>query len=157
MEQAVRRVKGVKAIAEDLELRPILAQKTADDEIAKRASDILTWDASVPHPDIQIKVHQGHVTLSGVVEWQFQRLAAEQAVRKLGGVIGISNLITLKPKAAAPGHVHLSGGNWGGWQCNRLRPRAVLRIGAAAGGAGHVPIRGVTSFAGEAAASAFIR
>jgi osmotically-inducible protein OsmY len=102
VEQAVRRVKGVKAIAEDLELRPISAKKTADDEIAKRASDTLTWDASVPHQDIQIKVHQGHVTLSGVVEWQFQRLAAEQAVRKLGGVIGISNLITLKPKAAAP-------------------------------------------------------
>jgi osmotically-inducible protein OsmY len=102
VEQAVRRVKGVKAIAEDIEVRPVTAKKTADEDIAKRALDIMTWDSSVPHEDIQVKVQQGLVTLTGAVEWQFQRMAAELAIRKLGGVVGIANLIALKPKVAAP-------------------------------------------------------
>lgn len=101
VEQAVRRVKGVKAIAEDIEVRPATAKKTADDEIAKRALDIMAWDSSVPHESIQVKVQQGHVTLTGAVEWQYQRMAAERTIRKLGGVVGIANLITLKPKPAA--------------------------------------------------------
>jgi osmotically-inducible protein OsmY len=96
VEDAVRRVRGVKAIAEEVEVRYPDGKKTADDQIAKRALDILAWDTSVPNERIQVKVQRGWLTLTGEVDWNYQRTAAEQAVRKLGGITGISNLITLK-------------------------------------------------------------
>jgi osmotically-inducible protein OsmY len=101
VEEAVRRVKGVKAIAQGIEVRYPDSKKTADDQIAKRALDILAWDISVPNERIQVKVQHGWLTLSGEVDWNYQKTAAEHAVRKLGGITGITNLITLKatPKA----------------------------------------------------------
>jgi osmotically-inducible protein OsmY len=101
VEDTVRGVRGVKAIAEEVEVRYPDGKKTADDQIAKRALDILAWDTSVPNERIQVKVQRGWLTLTGEVDWNYQRTAAEQAVRKLGGITGISNLITLKaiPKA----------------------------------------------------------
>jgi osmotically-inducible protein OsmY len=101
VEDTVRRVRGVKAIAEEVEVRYPDGKKTADDQIARRALDILTWDVSVPNERIQVKVQRGWLTLTGEVDWNFQKTAAEQAVRKLSGITGITNLITLKaaPKA----------------------------------------------------------
>lgn len=99
-EAVVRRVKGVKAIAEEIEVRYPSDKKTADDQIAKRALDILRWSAIVPRDSIQIVVNDGWVDLSGQVKWQFERRAVEDEIRKLSGVAGVTNQITLKQQVA---------------------------------------------------------
>ena len=99
--QAVRRVKGVRAIADEIEVRFVGDRKTADDQIAKRAIDILEWDATVPRSSVQITVRHGSVTLAGDVDWYYQRNAAEDNVRKLSGVTGVINNIAIKPRIQA--------------------------------------------------------
>jgi osmotically-inducible protein OsmY len=101
-ERAAQRVRGVRAIAQEIQVRYPSDKKTSDDEIAKRAANILAWDTRVPGEVIQIKVQNGWVTLTGTVEWQYQRVAAESDIRKLSGVIGVSNEIELKPQVKAP-------------------------------------------------------
>jgi len=96
-EDAVRRVRGVRAIATEIEVRYPSDKKTADDEIARRALDILAWNATVPRNAVKITVHDGRVTLSGDVNWQFERRAAEDQVRKLTGVSAIINNVRLLP------------------------------------------------------------
>jgi len=100
-EHVVRRVKGVRAIAEEIEVRFPARKRTADDEIAKRALAIIAWDTTVPNEELQVKVQHGWITLSGEVEWHFQRTAAEYAVRKLSGVVGVTNLISVRPQIDA--------------------------------------------------------
>ena len=95
-EEAVKHVKGVKAIAQNIEVRYPNDKKTSDDEIAKRAIEILDWDVSIPSEGIQVKVQKGWITLSGEVEWHHQKLAAESAMRKLSGVMGVFNQILIK-------------------------------------------------------------
>jgi len=95
-ENAARRVRGVRAIAQEIEVRYPSDKKTADDEIAKRAVAILKWDAMSLPGAVGITVEKGWVTLSGEVGWQYQRTAAEQVVRRLSGVTGVNNNITLK-------------------------------------------------------------
>jgi osmotically-inducible protein OsmY len=99
-ERAVERVKGVRAIAENIEVRYPGHKQTADDEIAERALSIIGWNVQVPKDSVKIKVEKGRVTLEGVVDWRFQREAAESAVRQLSGVVGVSNLIEIKPNVA---------------------------------------------------------
>jgi osmotically-inducible protein OsmY len=101
VETAVKRVKGVRAIAEEIEVRYPERKHHADDEIASRALDIIAWDTALPDGTIEVKVQKGWVTLTGEVRWHFQRMAAEQAIMKLGGVVGVSNLLTIKPTASA--------------------------------------------------------
>lgn len=98
-ERAVWRVKGVKAIAQELEVRLPWDKKVNDDEIAKRALDILAWSTLVPSDSIKVLVRDGWVTLSGRVNWNYQRDAAAREVRKLTGVLGLVNNITLEPAA----------------------------------------------------------
>jgi osmotically-inducible protein OsmY len=98
---AVRRVKGVRAIAEEIEVRYPLDKKTSDDEIAQRAIDILGWDTMVPSDAIQVMVHNGWVTLTGSVDWHYQKKHAEEDVRKLSGVRGVTNTIEIKPSVQA--------------------------------------------------------
>ncbi len=100
-ERAVTRVKGVTAIAENIEIRYPAAKRTADDQIAKRVVDIINWQVSVPSDRIKVKVEKGWVTLSGEVDWHFQKVDAEKGVRRLSGVMGIANLIGLKPRVEA--------------------------------------------------------
>jgi osmotically-inducible protein OsmY len=95
-ERAARRVKGVKAIAEGLEVRLPSDKKTADDEIAGRAVDILKWRVGFPADRISIKVEKGIVTLTGDVDWQFQKTEAEAAIHHLSGVVGVVNLVQLR-------------------------------------------------------------
>jgi osmotically-inducible protein OsmY len=101
-ERAVWHVKGVKAIAQEIKVRFSNDTKHADDQIAERALNILAWDASVPKDAIRVKVQDGWVTLEGEVSWQFQRSSAEADIRKLSGVVGVSNGITIKPSVQAP-------------------------------------------------------
>jgi osmotically-inducible protein OsmY len=100
-EEAVRRVKGVRALANEIEVRYPGEKKTSDDEIAKRALNILTWNEVIPEEAIQVIVEKGWVTLRGQVAWQYQKKAAEDAVRKLTGVSGISNNVVIKPSVLA--------------------------------------------------------
>jgi osmotically-inducible protein OsmY len=102
--RAVRRVKGVKAVADDIEVHLPSDRKTADDEIAARALDLLAWDVAVPDDAIKLKVEHGVITLSGEVEWAYQRAEAEYDVRKLGGVKAVINDIRVRPQAS-PGAV----------------------------------------------------
>jgi osmotically-inducible protein OsmY len=97
-ERAAWRVKGVKGVAQEIKVRFSSDKKVADDEIAQRAINILAWNVSVPHDAVRVKVENGWVTLSGVVNWNYQRLAAESDMHKLSGVIGVVNLVTLAPE-----------------------------------------------------------
>jgi osmotically-inducible protein OsmY len=94
-ERTVERVEGVRGVANELEVR--LAGEVTDTDIAKAAVDALSRDITVPSDQVKVKVDKGWVTLTGEVNWDFQRRAAERAVRNLSGVRGLSNLITVKP------------------------------------------------------------
>jgi osmotically-inducible protein OsmY len=95
--KAARRIKGVRGLADEIEVRYGADKKTSDDEIAKRALAILNWDTMVPSAQLQVMVRDGWVTLSGDVDWQYQRRSAEQDIRKLSGVRGVTNSISIKP------------------------------------------------------------
>lgn len=100
-ERAAQRVKGVHGIAQEIEVRTPAGKKKADDEIAAQAVSIITWDTTIPNEVVKVKVESGWITLTGKVDWQFQKMAAEQAVRKLSGVVGVTNLIEIKSRVQA--------------------------------------------------------
>jgi osmotically-inducible protein OsmY len=95
---AVRRVKGVHGIADEIEVRHSSDEETSDDEIAKRAIDVL-WDSVVPSNAIQVTVRDGLVTLTGKVNWHYQKSSAERDIRKLSGVRSVVNNIEIEPHA----------------------------------------------------------
>jgi osmotically-inducible protein OsmY len=97
-EKATRRVKDVKAVAEELEVRLPYAIKHGDEDIASAAVTRLKWDSSVPIDAVKAKVEKGWVTLTGEVDWRYQHDAAADDVRGLWGVVGVSNDITIKPR-----------------------------------------------------------
>jgi osmotically-inducible protein OsmY len=96
-ETAVRRVKGVKAVAEEIEVRLPYATKRSDEEIAAAAIGRFEWDVSIPRDTIKVTVDKGWVTLTGEVDWHYQKDAASMDVRALFGVVGVSNQVTIKP------------------------------------------------------------
>src|SRR3954468_6959026 len=99
-ERAAKRVHGVKALANELEVRlPGSGQRT-DVDIAAAAVRALESNLSVPADKIKVTVSKGWVKLEGEVEWQYQKNAAEHAVRDLTGVIGVINQITIKPRVS---------------------------------------------------------
>jgi osmotically-inducible protein OsmY len=97
-EQVAKRVYGVRAVADDIEVRLDDRGRRTDPDIARAALEALTRDWSVPDEKIQVTVEKGWLTLEGSVDWQYQRHAAAHAVRHLTGVLGISNLISIAPK-----------------------------------------------------------
>jgi osmotically-inducible protein OsmY len=96
-EAAARRVRGVRGLANEIEVRYPGHAPNADDEIAQRALNMLGWNVSVPANAVQVTVQDGWVTLRGEVQWQYQRTAAADAVSGLSGITGIVNNITIKP------------------------------------------------------------
>ena len=100
-ERAAARVKGVKAVAEEIEVKLPYDVRRGDENIAGAAIERLAWDATVPPDAVEVRVEKGWVTLNGEVDWQFQKEAAAQAVRTLIGVVGVSNLIEIKPTVNA--------------------------------------------------------
>ncbi len=94
-ERVAGRVKGVKAVADELAVKLPAGSERADPDLARAALDALQWNISVPHDRIQVKVEKGWLTLEGQVDWYYQKQAAERAVRYLRGVRGVFNLITL--------------------------------------------------------------
>jgi osmotically-inducible protein OsmY len=96
-EQAVKCVKGVHGIAQEIEVRLPSEKKLADDEIAARAVQIISWYGTIPEGQILVSVNRGWVTLTGNVGRYFQKAAAEHAVHKLTGVTGVTNDIEVVP------------------------------------------------------------
>ena len=96
-ERAAARVFGVKAVAEKIEVRLPGTFKRSDEEIGEAAANALEWNVSVPYERIKLQVEQGVVTLTGDVDWWYQKDAAERAVRRLKGVVQVRNYIMIKP------------------------------------------------------------
>jgi osmotically-inducible protein OsmY len=95
-EDAAKRVKGVRSVAEDLTVKVPGFHKRTDSEIAVAAQSALQWDVWVPK-DVTLTVRQGRITLRGQVEWKYQSDSAVNAVRNLPGVVAVANEITIKP------------------------------------------------------------
>lgn len=100
-EKAAARVKGVKAVAEKIEVHLLSSMIRSDEDIARAVIDRLAWEVTVPADAVKVQVEHGWVTLTGEVPWHFQKRAAERNVRGLFGVIGIINQVTIKPRADA--------------------------------------------------------
>jgi len=95
-ERAAERVKGVTALVSELDVHlPTSVQRT-DEDIAQAAVNGINWSPSIPADGVTVQVSKGWVTLNGAVNWQFQRDAAEDVVRQLAGIRGVSNLVSLK-------------------------------------------------------------
>lgn len=95
---AALRVRGVKAVAEEIEVKLPFDVKRSDEDIARAAIDRLAWDSTLPKDAIKVTVQNGWVTLTGEVGWHFEHDLAAQEVRRLWGVVGVSNLIKLTPR-----------------------------------------------------------
>jgi osmotically-inducible protein OsmY len=100
-EAAARRVNGVKAIAEEISVELPFDRRRTDEDIAAAVVNRLDWDAAILPDTITAQVQDGWVSLSGAVDWNFQKDAAALAVLPLLGVVGLSNQITIKPRANA--------------------------------------------------------
>lgn len=100
-EVATLRIKDVKAVAEEIEVRLPYSVKHGDSEIAEAAVNRLAWDVSIPKDAVKVTVNKGWVTLTGHVHWRYQHDAASDAVRTLWGVTGVSNHIAVEPAANA--------------------------------------------------------
>ena len=94
--RATERVSGVKAIAVELDVIPSGVHQRSDTEIALAVEHALGWNTSVPQDRVKVAVEKGWVTLTGELDWNFQRHAVERMVRPLKGVVGITDNIQLK-------------------------------------------------------------
>lgn len=104
IERAVQRVEGVRALAVELDVKLAPSHHRSDTEIAEAAESAFAWHALIPHERLRVKVEKGWVTLNGELDWDYQRSAAEKAVRQLTGVVGVTNHIKLRP-VVTPGDV----------------------------------------------------
>ncbi|HCU11210.1 MAG TPA: ornithine aminotransferase [Gemmatimonadetes bacterium] len=100
-ERTAERVGGVKAVADEIKVKLPGAHQRSDTDIAHAAVNALRWDVQVPDDRIKATIEDGWIALEGDVEWQYQKWAAEGAVRNLTGVKGVTNLIAVKPKKAS--------------------------------------------------------
>jgi osmotically-inducible protein OsmY len=100
-ERAVRRVSGVRGIALELDVKLAPGHRRSDSEIAQAATHALGYSSLVPADQVKIEVEKGWVTLTGNVGWSYQSASAEQAVRPLLGVVGLSNHIVITPQVSS--------------------------------------------------------
>src|SRR5262249_30693084 len=97
-ERAGQRVRGVRAVANDVEVRLPSTAERSDADVAAASTRALEWDALVPTDRIDVTVSKGWIALRGEVEWEYQRRAAERAIRGLSGVRGVTNMISVRPR-----------------------------------------------------------
>lgn len=98
-ERSAHRLRGVRAVANDIEVRLTGTAERTDADIALAATRGLEWDSFVPIDRIDVTVANGWVMLRGEVEWEYQKRAAERTVRRLTGVRGVTNLVAVRPRA----------------------------------------------------------
>lgn len=99
-ERAAKRIHGVKAVANELDVKLPGSSRRTDEDIAAACVNALKSNLSVPHDKIKVIVNNGFVKLEGEVEWQYQKDEAERSVRHLSGVTAVSNGITVKPRVS---------------------------------------------------------
>jgi len=99
-ERAVQRVSGVKALAVEIDVILPSSSKRNDADIARAAENLLDWTSNAPKDRIKIMVEGGWVTLSGEIDWEYQRQSIAGSIRHLMGVVGVSDQITIKPQAS---------------------------------------------------------
>jgi len=99
-ESAAAKVAGVKAVAEDIEVKTAGSLRKNDTEIAEAVANALKWNSTVDEERIKVKVDDGWVTLEGETEWEYQKNSAQSAVAYLVGVRGVTNLIRIVPRAS---------------------------------------------------------
>ena len=100
-EKAAKKVSGVKAIAEDIQIGVSKTNVKSDTEIAAAIVNALKWHTPLMKEQIKVKVEDGYVKLEGEVEWEFQRINAKTAIENIAGVRSVANLIVVKPKLEA--------------------------------------------------------
>lgn len=100
-ETAVKRVKGVRAVVEKLEVRFLGPPDLSDEEIARRAINVLDWDVSIPKGQVMVTVENGHVTLTGEVDWRYQADQAKHRMGNLPGVTRVTSHLTVRPATTA--------------------------------------------------------
>ena len=98
---AAKRVFGVKAVPEEIKVTLAGSYKRADKDIAQTATNVLAWNHWIPNNRVKVMVQDGRITLSGDVDWYYQKQLAEDVVRHLIGVSGVINSITIKPSVPA--------------------------------------------------------
>jgi osmotically-inducible protein OsmY len=98
---AARRINGVTAVIDELEVRFMEDSKDTDEQIAQRAFNVIRWDAMLP-PTIKVTVRHGLVMLSGLVDWYYQRVTAEENVRGLAGIKGVINELSSLRRSTRP-------------------------------------------------------
>ncbi|MEQ1769533.1 MAG: BON domain-containing protein [Devosia sp.] len=99
-ERAAARVVGVRGIAQEIQVQPAHSPANDDAEIARRALDMMRWSTMVPEGQVLVAVENGHLTLTGALQWDYQRAGAESAIEHIPGVTGVTNLIELKPRVS---------------------------------------------------------
>lgn len=97
-EEAAQRVGGVRAVADEIEVKMMGSYERSDEEIAEAALNALTWNYTVPE-GVKVVVRQGWITLTGEAEWDFERSAAKNSVSQMMGVRGVTNEMSIKSKA----------------------------------------------------------
>lgn len=97
-ERATKKVAGVKAIAEDIQIGVSPSYRKTDTEIAEAVLDALKWHSAIPEEKIKIKVEDGIVILEGELEWEYQKRNAKTVIQNLTGVRSVANLIIIRPK-----------------------------------------------------------
>lgn len=97
-EEAAKRVRGVRAIAEEIKVKLPSSDKATDEDIAQRIAHILQWNASIPGDAIKAEVRGGFVSLSGEVDWNYQREMARNLIAGVRGVSAVSNMIKVKTR-----------------------------------------------------------
>lgn len=135
-EQAATRVKGVKGIASEIEVRLPVETRRSDEDIAAAVLDRMAWDVSIPKDAVMVRVERGWVTLTGQVDYYFQKSASETDIRHLMGVAGVSNHVTIKPQVSvgdiSDGIMHALHRSW-------FFDPSTIRVSAAGG---HVTLSG---------------
>jgi len=99
--RVVKRVTGVRAIADDIEVKLSSFLSHSDGDIAAAAANHISWDKSIPADSVKVLVREGEITLEGEVEWWYQKNDVESVVQHLSGVKGVSNRISIKPRITA--------------------------------------------------------
>jgi osmotically-inducible protein OsmY len=100
-ERVAQRVSGVKAMATELTVQLTSLSQRTDADIAASVENLLEWSATLPAGVIKVMVEGGWVTLSGTVDWKYQKQSAADSIRHLMGVVGVSDQITIKPSVSA--------------------------------------------------------